>query len=142
MRSAPFSSEIRAGEPGQSSNVLGSPRPICPRAVFLVASLYLLLNFILEIFHLACAILQGMEKASLQFHIEANDYFGTLATVMDLVSQDLKKKGQRRSADTLRRQRDRLMYFQGGYRIAKVEADEQLSACREVGGGVCRSGLD
>ncbi len=33
------------------------------------------------------------EEASLQFHIEENDYFGTLATVLDLVSQDLQKKG-------------------------------------------------
>ena len=33
------------------------------------------------------------EEASLQFHIEENDYFRTLATVLDLVSQDLQKKG-------------------------------------------------
>jgi hypothetical protein len=32
------------------------------------------------------------EEASLQFHIEENDWFGTLATVLDLVSQDLPKK--------------------------------------------------
>jgi len=52
--------------------------------------LYLFLNFILEIFHLTRGILQGMEKASLQFHIEKNDFFGTLATVLDL----LKPSGQ------------------------------------------------
>ena len=32
----------------------------------------------------------GMNDASLQFHIEQNDCFGTLATVLDLVSQDLR----------------------------------------------------
>jgi hypothetical protein len=31
-----------------------------------------------------------MNEASLQFHIEKNDYFGTLATVLDLVSQEQK----------------------------------------------------
>jgi hypothetical protein len=34
-----------------------------------------------------------MKKASLQFHIQQNDYFGTLATVLDLVSQDLDRRG-------------------------------------------------
>jgi hypothetical protein len=37
----------------------------------------------------------SMNEASLQFHIEENDYFGTLATVLDLVSQDLRNKGHR-----------------------------------------------
>ena len=63
-----------------------------------------------------------MNEASLQFHIEANDYFGTLATVLDLVSQDLRKKGQRRSAETLRRLRDDLVYLQRSHRI-ELEAD-------------------
>ena len=61
-----------------------------------------------------------MTEASLQFHIEANDYFGTLATVLDLVSQDLRKKGQHRNAETLRSQRDRLIQFQREYRIEKI----------------------
>jgi hypothetical protein len=43
-----------------------------------------------------------MDEVSLQFHIEENDYFGTLATVLDLVSQVLRKKGQQRNAETLR----------------------------------------
>jgi len=71
--------------------------------------LYLFLNFILEILYLACAILGGMTEASLQFHIQENDYFGTLATVLDLVSQDLRKKGHHRKADTLGRLRDDLV---------------------------------
>jgi hypothetical protein len=33
------------------------------------------------------------EEASLQFHIEENECFGSLATVLDLVSQNLRKKG-------------------------------------------------
>ena len=61
------------------------------------------------------------EEASLQFHIEENDCFGTLATVLDLVSQDLRKKGHHRNAETLGRLRDRLMYLQQGYRIEKIQ---------------------
>ena len=64
-----------------------------------------------------------MERASLQFHIEENDYFGTLATVLDLVSQDLRKKGHPTNAETLLRQRDSLVYLQSGYRIEKIRAE-------------------
>jgi hypothetical protein len=46
-----------------------------------------------------------MNEASLQFHIKENDYFGILATVLDLVSQDLQKK-HRSNAETLSRLRD------------------------------------
>ena len=63
-----------------------------------------------------------MDEGGLQFHIEANDYFGTLATVLDLVSQGLRKKGQHRNAETLQCQRDRLMQFQREYRIEKIES--------------------
>ena len=62
-----------------------------------------------------------MNEASLQFHIEANDYFGTLATVLDLVSQDLRKKGHHRNADTLGRLRDDLVYLQRPHRIESAD---------------------
>ena len=64
-----------------------------------------------------------MNEASLQFHIQENDLFGTLATVLDLVSQDLRKKGHATNAETLLRRRDRLMYLQRGYRIEKTDAN-------------------
>jgi len=60
-----------------------------------------------------------MTDASIQFHIENNDYFGTLATVIDLVSQDLQKNGQNRNAEILQRLRDNLVYLQRSHRIAK-----------------------
>jgi hypothetical protein len=69
-----------------------------------------------------------MNEASLQFHIEANDYFGTLATVLDLVSQDLRKKGHRRHAETLRRLRDNLVYLQRSHRIEKIESRDSQPA--------------
>jgi hypothetical protein len=61
-----------------------------------------------------------MTEANIQFHIENNDYFGTLATVIDLVSQDLRKKGQNRNAEILQRLRDNLVYLQSSHRIEKV----------------------
>src|SRR5439155_9106989 len=67
------------------------------------------------------------EEASLQFHIEENDCFGTLATVLDLVSQDLRKKGHRSNAETLGRLRDWLMYLQQGYRIKKIQPHSKIA---------------
>ena len=61
-----------------------------------------------------------MTEASIQFHIEKNDYFGTLATVIDLVSQDLPKNGQNRNAEILQRLRDNLVYLQRSHRIEKL----------------------
>jgi hypothetical protein len=61
-----------------------------------------------------------MDDAELQFHIEANDFFGTLATVVDLVAQSLKKKGTSREIAALGRVRDQLMYLQRDYRIERV----------------------
>ena len=66
-----------------------------------------------------------MNEVHLQFHIEENDYFGTLATVLDLVSQDLRKNGHRSQAETLVRLRERLMYLHSGYRIEKIEPNSK-----------------
>ena len=62
-----------------------------------------------------------MNEKSLQFHIEQSDCFGTLATILDLVSQDLRKKGHRGHAETLGHLRDRLTYLQREYRIEKMQ---------------------
>jgi hypothetical protein len=67
-----------------------------------------------------------MTEASIQFHIEKNDYFGTLATVIDLVSQDLQKDGQNRNAEILQRLRDNLVYLQRSHRIAKLRDKRKL----------------
>ncbi len=67
-----------------------------------------------------------MNEASLQFHIDENDYFGTLATVLDLVSQDLRKKGHPRNAETLGRLRDRLMLC-----LAKILPSHEINSLRD-----------
>jgi hypothetical protein len=58
-----------------------------------------------------------MTETSLQFHIEKQDYFGTLATVLDLLRQDLDRRGYKPHADTLSRLRDDLVYLQLSHRI-------------------------
>ena len=63
-----------------------------------------------------------MTESSIQFHIEKNDFFGTLATVIDLVSQDLQKNRQNRNAEILQRLRDNLVYVQRSHRIEKIQA--------------------
>jgi hypothetical protein len=63
------------------------------------------------------------DRESLEFHIAANDFFGTAATVLDLVRQDLEKSGYRkRHGHSLRRVRDTLVYLQRNYRIVDGES--------------------
>jgi len=68
-----------------------------------------------------------MKKRAYNSKLKKNDCFGILATVLDLVSQDLRKKGHRSNADTLGRLRDRLMYFQQGYRIEKIQPHSKIA---------------
>ena len=63
-----------------------------------------------------------MEQQDLDFHIRQNDYFGTLATVLDLMRQDLRRRDVRRHAETLACLRDELMYLQRHCRIENAEA--------------------
>jgi hypothetical protein len=51
-----------------------------------------------------------MDQESLDFHIAQNDYYGTLATVLDLLGQDLRRRGHVRQADMLHRLRNDLTY--------------------------------
>jgi hypothetical protein len=66
-----------------------------------------------------------MNEDRLKFHIEANDYFGTVATVLDLVAHDLRKHSHSHKAGTLLRLRDELLYLQRGYRIEKSRPSPQ-----------------
>jgi hypothetical protein len=61
-----------------------------------------------------------MNETSLQFHIQENDYFGTLATVLDLLRQDLNRRRYHRHAETLTRLCDDQVYLQRSHRIEKV----------------------
>jgi hypothetical protein len=58
-----------------------------------------------------------MPQESLEFHIQQNDYFGTLATVLDLVRQDLDRQGHPRHAATLSNLCQELAELQNSCRI-------------------------
>lgn len=54
----------------------------------------------------------------LRFHIKSDDYFGTLATVLDIILQEKKKKEARHNA-LLESLRDDLLFLQKHYRIER-----------------------
>lgn len=60
-----------------------------------------------------------MTQESLQFHIRRGDYFGTLATVLDLLRQDAQQGYTERHDEALQRLRDELVYLQRGFRIMR-----------------------
>jgi hypothetical protein len=61
-----------------------------------------------------------MTEESIQFHIRSNDYFGTLATVLDLLRQDAARGYTQRHDETLQRLRDDLVYLQDRCRIVAI----------------------
>jgi hypothetical protein len=55
---------------------------------------------------------------SIESHIAADDYFGTLATVLDLLRQDIDVLGGKKDhIKLLKRLRDDLLYLHEGYEI-------------------------
>jgi hypothetical protein len=70
-----------------------------------------------------------MTKDSLKFHIESNDVFGTLATVLDLLRQDAARGYGPKHDAALQRLRDNLIYLQSRCRIIEeVKAAVSSSA--------------
>ena len=60
-----------------------------------------------------------MRKRNLEFHIKSDDYFGTLATVIDLVRQNLNPFKQKQEKKTLEDKVKELICLQKNYRIVK-----------------------
>lgn len=59
-----------------------------------------------------------MNEKSIEFHIAANDYFGTLATTLDLLRQAIEDRGyQAEDADLLGRITAALLYLQANHTI-------------------------
>jgi len=58
-----------------------------------------------------------MNHKSLQFHLESGDYFGTLATTLDLLRQDLFTNEEGKSF--LEQKVKELEYLQNKYKINK-----------------------
>ena len=60
-----------------------------------------------------------MDRRSLRFHVRSDDLFGTVATVLDSMRQEVEKSGYRRARHSrlLRHLRDTLVYLQEHYRV-------------------------
>lgn len=59
-----------------------------------------------------------MNQEEIEIHIRANDYFGTLATTLDLLRQAIEERGyQAEDADLLRRITAALLYLQSHHTI-------------------------
>lgn len=71
----------------------------------------------------------GMTKKRIEgirFHIANNDYFGTLATVLDLTRQTLGKSAREQGiAATLEALTKDLLYLQGSYDIKPKPANDE-----------------
>lgn len=79
-------------------------------------------------FTLCCTpSLLSMNKERLQFHLETDDYFGTLATVLDLMKQTVDREGYTKDNDELlEKLRDDLVYLQVHYSIVPKNTFEKV----------------
>jgi len=60
-----------------------------------------------------------MAVKNLKFHIQSDDYFGTLATVLDLVRQRIDEDENEHEIKSLKNVVKDLMYLQERYKIVK-----------------------
>jgi len=60
-----------------------------------------------------------MSKESLEFHIKSDDYFGTLATVLDLIKQQIFGDKESKLKDAIGSKVSELLYLQKNYQIVK-----------------------
>ncbi len=61
-------------------------------------------------------------RKRVRFHVKAGDYFGTLATVLDLLRQRMEDKGYgRKDAKLLKELLEDILYLQEEYGIVKCK---------------------
>lgn len=64
---------------------------------------------------------QSHEEA-IEFHIKAGDYFGTLATIISLLKENIEQEGYtEENGRVLKRLEHRFMYLQDNYTIIRKE---------------------
>jgi len=69
-------------------------------------------------------------RSGVEFHIASDDYFGTLATVLDLLRQDMSKSGRKEKHKTLLGMLvGELLYLQDRYKIIKMEKGREKTPC-------------
>lgn len=62
-----------------------------------------------------------MSKESVEFHIKNDDYFGTLATVISLIRQNLESNGLSKNNKFLVDLENNLVFMQSNYKIIKKQ---------------------
>ena len=72
-----------------------------------------------------------MTQEAVQFHISKGDYFGTLATALDLYCQMEGKQSDEAKEQFFNAIRDELMFLQEHYRIVVI-AEEGLSLSKST----------
>lgn len=60
-----------------------------------------------------------MSQKSVKFHIESGDYFGTLATILSLLQQNISAPKYLKEMGILNEKIDELLYLQNNYLIKK-----------------------
>jgi hypothetical protein len=73
-------------------------------------------------YHIASPLWLLKDEASVRRHVQSDDYFGTIATVLSLLKQQIKKDGAKNAAlldKTLKNLETDLMFLQKNYRINK-----------------------
>jgi hypothetical protein len=64
-----------------------------------------------------------MDEENIQSHIQQGDELGTDAAIVDLIRQDIEKRGYRKEhGDALERVKDRLVYLQNHYKLRRDES--------------------
>ena len=68
-------------------------------------------------------LISEKRKKSLKFHIDSDDYFGTLASTLYLVKQNMDKHKEiiNQDSERLDRIKNELMFLQANYKIATKE---------------------
>jgi hypothetical protein len=60
-----------------------------------------------------------MSKETLEFHVKSDDYFGTLATVLDLLKQHVFEGAESPERKTIENKVKELLFLQNNYKIVK-----------------------
>ena len=75
---------------------------------------------------------RSLREKNIKFHIKANDYFGTLATVIGLIIQE-KQIIEARQNKILHNLKDDLVFLQENYKIVKKKNNEIKAESKQNG---------
>jgi len=70
------------------------------------------------------------DEASVKFHVASDDYCGTIATVLSLLEQQIKKDGVKNTvllAKTIRNLKKDLLYLQKNYQIRPKAKNKKIT---------------